>query len=455
MTVSKALAAVLCAAVLTACTSQIPAATPPAAVEPRVSPDFDGDGLADLAFTDSHFPFVYDLRVRYGPGRLEVFTPLQVTGEVDGNLDGRPLAADLNRDGYSDLALVASNTRGPAKTSNLYLLFGSAAGLQLQNMRVIPPPESLGQPFASALALVAEPVPRLVVSYGDHWDGGIGLAAFRLGDDGEPVGPPLLLAEGLGGVPELPAVSGSSDFGGALASLGDHLIVAASGTAVSGSAFAGAIVDLTLGEAGVLAARVIDLASDGVPGDPQQDARFGTSLAAGDGYLAVGIAGDHTGGDTYGSVQVFTLADGALVPSQRITPPAGGAAIGGSFGRTVAIGRVCADTLGVVVGQPGARVPDAGEDGPGGAAWVVPLTPTADCPVRQLVEGAGLPGPAAPSREIGSAVGTLRTAGAVDTLVITGEGNGCLSQDPGRVFLMADGRATVSLDESPRALAGS
>ena len=453
MTVSKALAAVLCAATLTACTSQIPAATPPAAVESPVSPDFDGDGLADLAFTDSHFPFVYDLRVRYGTGRLEVFTPLEVTEDADGNLDGRPLAADLNSDGYSDLAIVASNTRGPVKTSNLYLLFGSAAGLQLQNMRVIPPPEVLGQPFASALALVAEPVPRLVVSYGDHHDGGIGLAAFRLGADGQPTGPPLLLAEGLGGVPELPAGSGSSDFGGALASLGDHLIVAASGTAVGGSVFAGAIVDLTLGETGVLAARVIDLATDGVPGDPQQDARFGASLAAGDGHLAVGISGYPTGGDTYGSVQVFTLAGGALVPSQRITPT-DGTAVGGSFGRSVAIGRVCADTLGVVVGQPGARVPGSGEGGPSGAAWVVPLSPTSDCPVRQLVEGAGLPGPAAPSREIGSAVGTLRTSGTVDTLVIAGEGNGCLSQDPGRVFLMSGAEVTVSLDESPRALAG-
>ena len=454
MTVSKALAAVLCVATLTACTSQIPAATPPAAVESAVSPDFDGDGLADLAFTDSHFPFVYDLRVRYGTGRLEVFTPLQVTGDVDGNLDGRPLAADLNGDGYSDLAMVASNTRGPERTSNLYLLFGSAAGLQLQSLRVIPPPETLGQPFASALALVAEPVPRLVVSYGDLLEGGVGLAAFRLGDDGRPVGPPLLLAEGLGGVPELPASGGPSDFGGALASLGNHLIVAASGTAVGGAASAGAVLDLTLGETGVLAAGVIDLATDGVPGEPQQDARFGASLSTGDGHLAVGIPGDPTGGDTVGSVQVFTLADGVLVPSQRITPQAGATAAGGSFGRSVAIGRVCADTLGVVVGQPGARVPDSGEGGPSGAVSVVPLSPTADCPVRQLVEGAGLPGPAAPSREIGSAVGTLRTTGSVDTLVIAGKGNGCLSEDPGRVHLISGSRDIVSLDESPLALAG-
>ncbi len=49
MTVPKALAVVLCAAAVTACAGQVAATTPPAAVESRVSPDFDGDGLADLA----------------------------------------------------------------------------------------------------------------------------------------------------------------------------------------------------------------------------------------------------------------------------------------------------------------------------------------------------------------------------------------------------------------------
>ncbi len=219
--------------------------------------------------------------------------------------------------------------------------------------------------------------------------------------------------------------------------------------------FAGAIVDLTLGEAGVLAARVVDLTTDGVPGDPQQDARFGASLATGDDLLAVGIPGDRAAGDTFGSVQVFTLTDGVLVPSQRITPLAGRTAAGGSFGRSVAIGRVCPDTLGVVVGQPGARIPDATAEGPAGAAWVVPLAPTSSCPVRQLVEGDGLPGPPGPAREIGSAVGTLRTAGPVDTVVIAGEGNGCLSEYPGRVFLVSGAQVTASLDESPHALAGS
>jgi hypothetical protein len=78
-----------------------------------------------------------------------------------------------------------------------------------------------------------------------------------------------------------------------------------------------------------------------------------------------------------------------------------------------------------------------------------------DCPVRQLIEGEGLPGPAAPNRELGSAVGILRTSGAVDSVVVAGEGNGCLSPDPGRVFLLSGAQVTVSLDESPHALAGS
>ncbi|MGC3994445.1 MAG: VCBS repeat-containing protein [Propionicimonas sp.] len=427
----------------------------PQAAASVASPDFDGDGKADVAFTDEHFPGVRDLRVRYGTDTVAVFTPVQVTDSDDGDLVGPLLAHDLNADGYTDLLMIAATSY--SDDDKLYTLYGSASGLQLASMHTMALTSTNKYATWGPLAVVDLPVPRLVISVFSA-DGNStsyrNLLVYRLDGDGLPSGDPLVLAPGAHGVP---AFTGSGAFGATLASAGNQLFVGAPDSTVGGASQAGAVVALTFDEAGVSASQVVDQTTPGVGSDPEEVDWFGRALAAGDGYLVVGTPGEWAGKKRFvGSVQVFRIVDGTLVPDRWISQ--GSTGIPGKdegsdqFGASVSVGSVCPGVTGVAIGASGETVAKSQE----GSAWIVPLTPTSGCAARQLYQGHGLPGKAAAQRQLGTAVQLIRDQDSTsDNLVIAGRGYSHFTLQ-GRLFVWSTATSTTiaTLDESPTSVAG-
>lgn len=92
------------------------------------SPDFDGDGKADLAagiYLDQSDQ--YALRIWYGSGAVTDVTSADAGGPVvtdgEGGLRGPLLARDFNGDGYCDLAFTS-----PGAHLSVVQVFGSATG---------------------------------------------------------------------------------------------------------------------------------------------------------------------------------------------------------------------------------------------------------------------------------------------------------------------------------------
>lgn len=101
---------------------------PMAGPVPGASPDFDGDGKADLAariYLDQSDQ--YAVRIWYGSGAVTDVTSADAGGPVvtdgEGGLRGPLLARDFNGDGYCDLAFTS-----PGAHLSVVQVFGSATG---------------------------------------------------------------------------------------------------------------------------------------------------------------------------------------------------------------------------------------------------------------------------------------------------------------------------------------
>ncbi len=388
-------------------------------------PDFDGDGRADLAFSHASTP---DLTVRYGNGTVVQITGTEVLGE-EGTLGSAVLARDLNADGYTDLVLGASTYSD--YVSRVHVLFGSPAGLQVSSQ------PSFGIPALNqvvSLALVTAPVPRLAVGLDNSaTEGGVGtVAVYDLGPDGLPKSEPAFLTPGSGTVP---AAAGTY-FAIRLAAWENHLYVGAHYTLV-GKVHSGGVLAVDFGPTGVTATKLVTRSTKGVPGKARENDSFGFSVAARDGYLAVGIPGDNIPSiKASGSVQLFRITSSGLVPGRLIWQGTRG--VPGTadryddFGRSVALGTVCPGVLGVIVGNPEERPPTT-DVMAAGAAWVIPLKTKKGCRAIGLRQGKGLPGHPTENYNLGQGVAVIRDRGAkVDLVAISG----ATTSDPeGRVFL--------------------
>lgn len=431
----RGLLVAVCAGVLITPTSIPAVAAPDSAPAPAsapqpaakgASPDYDGDGEADIAavtYVDDRDPGVYGIKVRYGSGKTQVIRPsdLGFTGDqvvVEYLLSGPMLARDLNGDGYTDLVFAASQVS--VKSSSLIVLYGSPSGLNLSSRVVtaLPVPASA---WTGELALIDSPKRRLVlaISNGEHtpW-----LLAYDLDRTGRPVGAPAKLQFGKG---KLPKVAGTSWYGNyALASYGNRLFIGWSGAKVNGKTWAGAVVAVSFSASGVSSARLVTRNSKGVPGVAGKSDSFGEDLAARDGYLVVGVLGDTVGGvRRAGSVQIFSLAKGALKPLQNIsqsTPGVPGKSERGDlFGQWVEVGTVCPGVTSVIVGAPNEDIPK-GERGEG-SAWVIPLKKVKGCTAKQLYQGHGLGAASRTGDGIGHLLAVVRDAGRkVDDVMIGG-----------------------------------
>lgn len=198
--------------------------------------------------------------------------------------------------------------------------------------------------YAKALALVSAPKPRLAVGYsisrGESRFARVGV--FDLATSGAQSGTPLILWAGSGGMPKLADWTFGS-FGDALAASGNRLFLGMPLATVSGHKYAAAVVEVTMGATGVSSAKAITQSTSGVTGVAGKGDNFGGSLAAADGYLAVGAPWDDVESvKNTGSVQVFTVTSKGLTPVRRVSQY--GSAVPGKaepydmFGYSVAFG---------------------------------------------------------------------------------------------------------------------
>ena len=396
--------------VLTGCSQPaVPWSVSPARSS-SVVPDFDGDDRADLVYGigSTHGR----VAVGYGSGKTVSFERTDVGGpasdsddSVRGFGDG-VLAADLNTDGFSDLVVV-DFTVG-AGGSAVYLIFGGKDGLNLAQARRYPVAGVSGTP-----ALLSAPDKLLVVAGGGSGDGGA-LTTFRIGSDGLPLGTPAILSQrSLTG-----EASPGDRFGAALAASGDTLVVGVPGKDIGAATDAGALFVATYQGEGAFRGRLetIDPARRGA--GPSSGDRLGASVAVADGQVAAGLPGRSVGRADAGAVLVFPV--GAFGSARMIdessaelsAQPAGGE----QFGSSVALIRVCTGVPGVLVGAFGENVDDVDT---AGAAWVIPLTASADCPVRRIAEGGVLSGRPTQMGLVGAVVGSLRTGpDQADTVIV-------------------------------------
>jgi len=414
MTRTRTLITALLAGLCLACTPSAPPATsaPQATPAPQgvpagtATPDFDGDGRADLAVTLDTDESSGAVNVFYGSGTTA--TPLGTSG--------LPLARNLNGDSYTDLAVAHAD-------GTVDVLFGAPSGLDASAAHSFGP-SAIGSGYSTTdLTLVESPAPRIVLAANDLGRRGK-LVVYRLGTDGLPSAAPTVLMPGSG---KVPALGTKGAYLKALTSAGNRLFVGAPFSTVSGHTSAGAVAVLTFGADGVTAGRLLTRNTSGVAGSPAKNAYFGYSVAARDGYLAVGVRGDVVGSDKRsGSVQVFRLSSTKVTAAQRITQASAGvpgkAEKDDLFGSAVALGAACDGRPAVVVGGPG-EVITKGHEGDG-SVWVIPLARSSACPAKQLWEGHGLPGSPTYFRFVGLTVAVLRDAGATaDHVAITGYGS--------------------------------
>lgn len=410
---------------LAACATALPPSAPAAAAAPApvvgAAPDFDADGLPDLAYgMDDAERDAQAVVVRYANGRVQQILGTDIGRPAGNDFGTAILARDLNHDSYCDLVVTDHSAVSPG----IAIVFGGPGGLDTSTVHSYPAPAKTsdapnfgGKSFGGSLALLTAPTPLLVVG-GQQTDvPGGSLAAYALGTDGLPAAP-FWINQDTAGIPG--TAEAGDDFGAAVVASGSTLVVGVPGEDIGTTTNAGNIVTLTYAGGQAFSGKGIGQNTTSVPGTASKNDRFGAALSMTAGLVAVGVPGE--AGES-GAVQLFTRKGAALTPSTLITQNSAGVpgsnAPGDRFGTAVALGTVCADGgLGVVVGAP-AETHTSTESA--GTAWVIPLKRTSACPATGLWQGnlkvpAGFYG-------LGDTVGVLKArTGTTNTVVLTAFG---------------------------------
>ncbi|MVA75061.1 hypothetical protein GC722_03310 [Auraticoccus sp. F435] len=382
------------------------AAGPPAhaaGCRPSAVPDdIDRDGRSDLVVGDPYADRNEGrVEVVYNDGRRAMIRRSQLPGDPgDASFFGSAVAlGDFTGDGCLDLA-VGSPSDGyvepedaddgggdpgrPAEPK-VFVLRGTSTGITTSDPVVVLDPE-MGEysGFGNDLA-VLQPYPdsraQLVVGMPSRDGGRGGVAFFAFDDDGQP-GEPVLVDR------DTPGVDGSatpdSMFGASLATIGHSVLVGADGTAVSGRRRAGSVTMLTNTDAAPQTFKGVSYSQDsaGVSGGAETNDRFGYSVAAHGGWVAVGVPEENLGEDVdAGAVQLFRRNAGAgtLTPVQMVSQETAGVP-GGSedydrFGSSVTVGRGL-QRAGVLALAVAAENEEDDPDVPDTGAWTVLDLPT-------------------------------------------------------------------------------
>ncbi len=379
------------------------------------TPDFDGDGSADLVVGIGEAPS--RVTVQYGSGTTLDLRRTDLDG-IASNTFGRALhARDLDRDGITDL-IITDPTPGGAGL--LFVLLGSAEGLDPSSVRTVTAPSGVAS-FGASVALVESP--SLVLAVGAPGDTGAdrpggSVVTWTLGDDGLPEGDAIVLTQDSAGMPG--GGKAGDGFGTTVAATGSHLAVAAPRRDTNGVRDSGAVfvVDQPTGTPSV---HELAVGVGGVPGEAKAEDRFGFSMTAGDDYLVVGSPMRDEGAQNNGVVHPFRLGSGAPEVLDAIRPmdAADAATQGLLFGFSVAMAHPCVGVPGVLVGAPAAATGDVPLTG---AAWLIPLAE--GCTARKLVEGEALGGSPTEMASLGLTVSaSTARAGQADTLMLAAPGN--------------------------------
>lgn len=437
MTRTRTLTTALLAGLCLACTPSAPPATSAPQVAPAgtSTPDFDRDGLVDYAFVHAVGDGFPEVVVRYGSGSSLTLSTQLTIGKPSGYTDN-PVARDLNADGYTDLLFTARGSAdGLFDEQQLGVVFGSASGLDLTTLHLQAVPAVDTSHRVLSLAVVTGPAPRVALGATTTLDSGTSgvVVVYALSPAGLPVGAASVLRPGSA---RLPRLTDRGSFGSALAASGSQLFVGAPYAKVGSASYAGAVTEIVFGSSGVSSAKLITQSTKGVTGAAGKLDRFGDSLAARDGYLAVGAPGDTVGGIARtGSVQLFSVRSASVTPVKRLwqgtTGVPGKAERYDYFGSSVEIGQVCTGVPAVVVGGLGESVANGHEDD--GSVWVIPVKITSACPARQLWEGHGIGVKPADMRALGSSVAVIRQAGEPADRILMG-GWGSFSEGPNGVM---------------------
>lgn len=294
------------------------------------SGDFNGDGYADLAVSNSgertpaREAFGGGVWIFYGGATgLDVDQPQHFTQDTEGvpgvmeeyDHFGAALAAgDLNGDGRDDLAVGAygEKVNGAEYAGSVTLLYGTATGLSVAGVQLF----TQDTPGVPSTAEPSDGFGR-AVAIGDMTSDGYDDLAVGAPSEGEWSNPNehgivMLLHGGAGGA----TTSGVTSFFGArlgIGAVGDSLSIAdidgdRDGDLVAGAPrhWIGHIVYVPGTRAGmdVARAKVINMETPGVPGDPwqhvgdQYHTHFGGALSTGD-VTGDGRADVLTGAMTY------------------------------------------------------------------------------------------------------------------------------------------------------------
>lgn len=330
---------------------------------PAVSPDYDGDGQADLAMgrpgTDDG-GMVY---VAFGDGSVQSISGQDLDSKADG-IGAAIASCDINADGYTDLVLGDSGyevSAGVTDEGAAHVVYGSSSGLDADTAQTFTQ-DSAGVPG--------------LAEKGDQF--GAVVACGTLDSDSYADIAVASPTEGVGSKSQAGTVT--------------LLKGSASGTTATGAV-------------------LVSQDAPGVPGAAEAADMFGSALAIGDltrdgnQDLAVGSMGEN--GDN-GLVHVFygTASGPSLSGATMIGGTGAGVSGPGQFGESLAIGGVNRDGVGdLVVGAPAK-----------GSGRVVLLTGAAGGPLssarRKVISQAssGVPGAA----ESGDVFGASLAAGDVD-----------------------------------------
>ncbi|MFE7839228.1 integrin alpha [Streptomyces sp. NPDC057474] len=416
-----------------------------------VNPDYNGDGIRDIAIADPDATVAGKARagridVVYGGGkgakRLDQDLAAVPGVAESGDQFGFSLATfDVNEDGCDDLAVgIPHEAIGTAADSGgVAVLYGS--------------PDGLGQGTASVgYDQGLEAVPG-VAETGDWFGYSVaagtsgGTPFLLIGVPGEDIGSPSLVDAGVAvhvkgsaitdfsqdstGVPGV--VEKDDRFGAQVAATATHFAVSAPGEAIGTDTFAGGVSLFNHTFTDGVPGAVLGLDQDGalsdgtnVFGEAESSDSFGKSMAmvpfrpSGTGtptesLLAVGVPGeDHPADADGGMVHIFKVTSaGAVSERQRIHQDVadieGSTEPGDLFGeRLVAVNTAptatsTASTVLLAVGAPGE---DLGDDRDAGAVQTFPLVGApgdGDLFIEQGTAGTG--GDVGPQEYFGTALG--------------------------------------------------
>ncbi|SDE47432.1 FG-GAP repeat domain-containing protein [Auraticoccus monumenti] len=440
-----------------------------------VAGDVDRDGRADLVVGD---PYADGSQgavevVRHSGQRTHI-TRSQLPGDPGDEPEfGTAVAvADLTGDGCLDLAISSPGDGGregedvpdhegdppdpgtPALPT-VFIVRGTPTGFTTaEPIRVTDPEAGTFTSFADDIA-VLQPTPtsppQLVVGMSTRREGRGGVAVY--GFDGGRPGAPVIVDRSSPGVDG--SATARSYFGESVATSGRSIVVGAPGTRVAGVDQAGSVTVLTSTAAAPrsFTGRSWSQDSAGVPGGPEVEDGFGYSVAAGHGWVAVGVPTEDLDGRTNpGAVQLFQLsAAGDLVPRQLLGQNTAGIPDSSEdydrFGESVTIGLGLqrAGVPAVLVTSPlEARAAPAPQYS---GAWTVVHLPTVKAAGYSLASP-GVPGhPAADAgydMEVSALAGPQASAAARRDAVVVGIPN----RSRGRVLVDASWRGTWQSLES-------